>query len=78
MYMATLTSKFLLISPKTIRERLRLKAGQQFVFVTKGETITMAPKRDAGELRSMLRGANPEGYRDRREQAFFEFTILER
>lgn len=78
MYMATLTSKFQLSIPKTIRERLGLKAGQQFVFVTKDETITMVPKRNVGERRGMLREASPEGCRDRRERAFFEFTILER
>lgn len=68
MYTATLTSKFQLSIPKTIRERLGLKAGQQFIFVTKGETITMVPKRDIVELRGMLRGASPEEYRDRRER----------
>ena len=68
MYTATLTSKFQLSIPKAIREKLKLEAGQQFVFVTKGETITMVPKRDLTDIRGLLKGANPGDYRDRRDR----------
>jgi len=68
MYTATLTAKFQLSIPKAIREKLKLEAGQQFVFVTKGETITMVPKRGVSEIRGLLKGANPEGYRDRQDR----------
>jgi AbrB family looped-hinge helix DNA binding protein len=68
MYTATLTSKFQLSIPKAIREKLKLEAGQQFVFVTKGETITMVPKRGMDEIRGLLKGANPGGYRDRQDR----------
>jgi len=68
MYTATLTSKFQLSIPKAIREKLKLEAGQQFVFVTKGQTITMVPKRGVEDIRGLLKGANPEGYRDRQER----------
>ncbi|MBI5444537.1 MAG: AbrB/MazE/SpoVT family DNA-binding domain-containing protein [Deltaproteobacteria bacterium] len=65
MHTATLTSKFQLCIPKAIRERLGLKAGQQFVFVTSGETIRLVPRRSIEELRGLLRGADPEPVRDR-------------
>lgn len=68
MFTATLTSKFQLSIPKAIREKLKLEAGQQFVFVTKGETITMVPKRGMDEIRGLLKGANPEGYCDRQDR----------
>ena len=68
MFTATLTSKFQLSIPKAIREKLKLEAGQQFVFVTKGETITMVPKRDLTDIRGLLKGANPGDYRDRRDR----------
>jgi AbrB family looped-hinge helix DNA binding protein len=68
MYTATLTSKFQLSIPKAIREKLKLEAGQQFVFVTKGETITMVPKRGMSEIRGLLKGANPGDYRDRQDR----------
>lgn len=68
MHTATLTSKFQLSIPKAIREKLKLEAGQQFVFVTKGETITMVPRRGMAEIKGLLKGVNPEGYRDRQDR----------
>jgi AbrB family looped-hinge helix DNA binding protein len=69
MHTTTLTSKFQLSIPKAIRDKLKLEAGQQFIFVTKGETITMVPKRGIGEIRGLLKGANPGNYRDRQDRA---------
>jgi AbrB family looped-hinge helix DNA binding protein len=65
---ATLSEKFQLSIPKAIRERLRLRAGQQFVFVTKGDTITLVPKRTADELRGMMKGADIGNLRDRKDR----------
>jgi AbrB family looped-hinge helix DNA binding protein len=55
--------------PKAVRERLRLKAGQQFVFVTKGDTISLVPKRDITRMRGILRGADTADVRDRSDLA---------
>lgn len=68
MHAATLTSKFQICIPKAVRERLRLKAGQQFVFVTKGDTISLVPKRDIRDLRGVLRGADTRDVRDRSDR----------
>lgn len=68
MYTATLTSKFQLSIPKAIRDKLKLEAGQQFIFVAKGETITMVPKRGIGEIKGLLKGAKPGNYRDRQDR----------
>jgi AbrB family looped-hinge helix DNA binding protein len=65
---ATLSEKFQLSIPKAIRERLRLRAGQQFVFVTKGDTITLVPRRTADEVRGMMKGAGTDELRDRKER----------
>ena len=65
MQTATLTSKFQLCIPKALREQLHLQAGQQFVFVSEGETIRLVPRRAPEELRGLLRGADPQGFRDR-------------
>lgn len=69
MHAATLTSKYQICIPKAVRERLHLKAGQQFVFVTKGETISLVPKRDIALLRGILRGADTADVRDRTDLA---------
>lgn len=68
MSQATLSEKFQLSIPKAIRERLNLRAGQQFVIVTKGESIVLVPKRSAEEMRGFMRGANPDNYRDRQDR----------
>ncbi len=68
MYAATLTEKFQIGIPKAFREALHLKAGQQFVFIAKGDSIVMVPKRSLAEMRGLLAGANPDNARDRTER----------
>jgi AbrB family looped-hinge helix DNA binding protein len=68
MHAATLTEKFQIGIPKAFRDDLRLKAGQQFVFVAKGDAIVMIPRRDISEARGMFKGANTDNVRDRAER----------
>ena len=68
MHAATLTGKFQIGIPKAFRDELGLKAGQQFVFVAKGDTIVMIPRRDISEVRGMFKGANTDNVRDRTER----------
>ena len=68
MHAATLTQKFQIGIPKAFRDDLGLKAGQQFVFVAKGDAIIMIPRRDINKMRGMLKGANSENVRDRAER----------
>ncbi len=68
MYAATLTEKFQIGIPKAFREDLGLKAGQQFVFIAKGDNIVMVPRRDISEVRGLFKGANTENVRDRMER----------
>lgn len=66
---ATLSSKFQIVIPKALREQLHLEAGQQFVFVAKGNVINLVPKQGMKQLRGLLKGANPENARDRQDRA---------
>ena len=68
MHAATLTEKFQIGIPKAFRDDLGLKAGQQFVFVAKGDTIVMIPRRDINDVRGMFKGANTDNVRDRAER----------
>ncbi len=65
MHAATLTEKFQIGIPKAFRDDLGLKAGQQFVFVAKGDAIIMIPRREISEVRGMFKGANTKNVRDR-------------
>ena len=64
---ATLTPADQLSFPKAICDQLRLKDGQRFEILQKDEVIQCIPLRTAESLRGALKGANPEGYRDRDE-----------
>lgn len=68
MHCATLSEKFQVGIPKALRTDLGLKAGQQFLFVAKGDSIVMIPRRDIKSARGMLKGANTENIRDRTER----------
>lgn len=65
---ATLSSKFQLSLPKALREAMRLQPGQQFELIPVGNVIQMVPKVTVRELRGIARGANPDGYRDRKDR----------
>ena len=68
MYTATLSEKFQIGIPKAFRTDLGLKAGQQFVFVSKGDAIIMIPRRQLSEIRGLFKGANTKNVRDRSER----------
>ncbi len=65
---ATLSSKYQLVIPKAVRDELDLVAGQQFTLLTKGQVIELVPLRSVASARGMLKGANPENYRDRKDR----------
>ena len=65
---ATLSSKYQLSIPKSVREELALQAGQKFAVITKGDIISLIPVRPLKDMRGVFKGANPEGYRDRKDR----------
>ncbi|NOY73481.1 MAG: AbrB/MazE/SpoVT family DNA-binding domain-containing protein [Gammaproteobacteria bacterium] len=70
MISATLSSKYQLAIPKAIREKLGLQAGQKFTLIAKGDVIEqLVPRRSLAKARGLFRGANPAGYRDRKDRA---------
>lgn len=67
MYVATISSKFQISVPKKIREQLHISAGQQFIFIPKGNCLELVPRRNIKELRGILSGANTDQIRDRED-----------
>ena len=61
----TLSSKFQISIPKSVREAKGWKAGQEFAFVPRDGGIMLVPVPTIDELRGIARGADPTGYRDR-------------
>ena len=68
MAIATLSSKFQLSLPKSLREAMNLQPGQQFELIRTGDIIQMVPRTTIRELRGRARGAKTDGYRDRNDR----------
>ena len=62
---ATLSPKFQLSIPKSVRDELGLHAGQKFAVIPTGKVIELVPLISLDEARGLLKGADPTEYRDR-------------
>lgn len=65
---ATLSSKFQISIPKTVREQQHWQAGQEFVFIPKGKGVLVVPVPELEQLAGIAKGARKEGYRDRKDR----------
>jgi AbrB family looped-hinge helix DNA binding protein len=63
-----LSAKYQISIPKALREARHWEAGQEFAFVPKGSGVLLVPVPDIETLRGLARGADPAGYRDRRDR----------
>lgn len=60
----TISPKFQVVIPKSIREELRLVPGQKIQALAYGGRIEFLPVRPARELRGLLRGLDTRVMRD--------------
>lgn len=65
---ATLSSKFQISIPKAIRESMHWSAGQEFVFLPKGNGILVMPVPELNQIRGIAKGANTENIRERKDR----------
>ncbi|PKO84848.1 MAG: AbrB family transcriptional regulator [Betaproteobacteria bacterium HGW-Betaproteobacteria-11] len=65
---ATLSSKFQISIPKSVREERHWEAGQEFVFVPKAAGVLLIPVPELGQLAGIAKGADPADYRDRQDR----------
>ncbi|HEY1886176.1 MAG TPA: AbrB/MazE/SpoVT family DNA-binding domain-containing protein [Roseiarcus sp.] len=63
-----LSSKYQVLIPKTVRERLAWRPGQKIAFIDQGDSVVMVPVPDREALAGMARGANTDNYRDRNDR----------
>ena len=70
MQQAKLSSKFQLSIPKSIRDDMRLHAGQKFIVVARGSVIELIPVKTIKDSRGMLPSTqyDPSDYRDRQDR----------
>lgn len=65
---ATLSSKFQISIPKAVREEQQWVAGQEFVFIPKGNGVLVMPVPEWKQLAGIAKGANTDGYRERKDR----------
>ena len=66
---ATLSSKFQISIPKAVREAQHWRAGQEFAFIPVGRRCDAGARADArGIAGTIAKGADPSGYRDRKDR----------
>ena len=51
-----ISSKFQVVIPREVRERLNLVPGQRLQVIAFGDRIELIPERDVREMRGFLRG----------------------
>jgi AbrB family looped-hinge helix DNA binding protein len=64
MQSVTVSPKFQVVIPKTVREALNLRPGQKMQIVEYNGRIELIPERDMKELRGFLKGINTEFKRE--------------
>ena len=65
---ATLSSKFQISIPKVIRDAQQWEAGQEFVFIPKGQGVLVIPVPELDQLAGIAKGASTRDYRDRKDR----------
>jgi len=58
MQTVTVSPKFQVVIPKSIREALKLRPGQKMTVIEYDGRIELIPNRDISELRGFIRGIN--------------------
>ena len=65
MQSVTVSPKFQVVIPKTVRESMNLRPGQKMQVVEYAGRIELIPERDIKELRGFLKGINTEFKREK-------------
>jgi len=64
MQSVTLSPKYQVVIPKSIRKTLKLRPGQKMQVVEYAGRIELIPERDIKELRGLIKGMNTEFKRE--------------
>ena len=67
--MVTVSSKYEIVIPKSVREQVGIKPGQKMRWLVKGDSsITLVPVLSLDELQGFAKGINTENYRDEEDR----------
>jgi AbrB family looped-hinge helix DNA binding protein len=64
----TISSKFQIVIPKEVREKLRLSPQQRLQVIEKGGVITLVPEAPLKTLKGLLKGMSKTDIREKKDQ----------
>ncbi len=68
MQTVTLSTKYQLVIPREVRQRLDLEPGTRLTVVEKGGILYLVPERPIAELRGIARGTKRKGLREKKDR----------
>jgi len=68
MGVVTLSSKFQVVIPQDVREKLGLKPGQKIVVIEKDGVVHLIPQRPVREMRGFVKGVDTRKLRDEEDR----------
>lgn len=68
MQTVTLSTKYQLVIPREVRERLELEPGAKLTVIDKGGILYLVPERPLAELRGVARGTRRKGLREKKDR----------
>jgi AbrB family looped-hinge helix DNA binding protein len=64
----TISSKYQVVIPKDVREKLNLKSGQKMTVVVKGGVVYLIPEKPVQSFKGFLKGMNTKDIREDKER----------
>jgi len=68
MSVVTVSSKFQVVIPVEVREKMNLKPGQKVIVVEKDGVVHMIPEKPLKEMRGFVKGVNTENLREEEDR----------
>ena len=64
----TLSTKYQLVIPRDVRDRLELEPGAKLTVIEKGGIRYLVPERPVAQLRGIARCTRPKGLREKKDR----------
>jgi len=68
MGVVTLSSKYQIVIPQDVREKMSLKPGQKIVVIEKDGVVHLIPQRPIKEMRGFVKGVDARKLRDEEDR----------
>jgi len=63
-----LSSKFQIVIPREVREKLNLKPGEEIVMIEKAGVIHLVPQKPIKQMRGFVKGGNIQNIREEEDR----------